>query len=150
MAISGLTGNDRQAQRLTSGCPRIFGGEVGAPTAIASDGTHVWVADSSNNSLVELSATSGRLVRMIYVSTYGFDYPDAVFSEGGQVFVANRGSNSITKPDAPTGALARLISAPRDGFSEPVALTADGTHLWVLNAGGSVTELSESTGALGG
>ena len=36
-----------------------------APSAVSSDGTYVWVTNESGNSLTELKATSGALVRVI-------------------------------------------------------------------------------------
>ena len=35
------------------------------PEPIVSDGTHVWVANISGNSVTELSARTGRLVKVI-------------------------------------------------------------------------------------
>src|SRR5215472_12965989 len=45
--------------------PHVFGWGFNRPTAVASDGTHLWVADSSGDSVTELNAKTGALVRVI-------------------------------------------------------------------------------------
>ena len=59
------------------------------PDAIASDGTHVWVANAAGDSVTELSASTGALVKVISGSAYKFDDPDAITSDGTHVWVAN-------------------------------------------------------------
>jgi DNA-binding beta-propeller fold protein YncE len=65
--------------------------------AVTSDGTHVWVANSSGNSVTELSASAGGLVRVIFGRRYGFDHPDAIAPGGTHVWVANEGDQSVTE-----------------------------------------------------
>jgi DNA-binding beta-propeller fold protein YncE len=67
------------------------------PVAVSSDGTHVWVANQGGNSVTELAAATGALVKVISGSSYGFDSPDAVASDGTHVWVANRGGQSVTE-----------------------------------------------------
>ena len=52
--------------------------EFDGPDAVASDGTHVWVANAGGTAVTELSASTGALVKVISGSGYGFDNPDAV------------------------------------------------------------------------
>ena len=52
---------------------------------------HVWVANYSGNSVTELSASTGALVKVIGGSSYGFDDPVAIASDGTHVWVANQG-----------------------------------------------------------
>jgi hypothetical protein len=44
---------------------RILGGGFNVPAGVSSDGTHVWVANDAGNSVSELNAATGRLVRVI-------------------------------------------------------------------------------------
>jgi len=67
------------------------------PTAVSSDGTHVWVLNAGGNSSVtELSASTGALVQVISDSSYGFDVPNGVSSDGTEVWVTNYGG-SVTE-----------------------------------------------------
>jgi DNA-binding beta-propeller fold protein YncE len=67
------------------------------PSAITSDGTHVWVANGAGDSVTELSASTGALVKVISDSSYGLDGPDAVTSDGNHIWVANGGGQSVTE-----------------------------------------------------
>jgi DNA-binding beta-propeller fold protein YncE len=69
--------------------PHVFGWGFRYPEAVASDGTHVWVANSGGDSVTELSASSGALVKVISGSAYQFDEPGAIASDGTNVWVAN-------------------------------------------------------------
>ncbi len=120
-----------------------------SPDAVASDGTHVWVANANGDSVTELLASTGALVQLISGASYGFDVPDAVSSDGKDVWVANYNGNSVTELLASTGALVRVIKGSSTGFNAPDAVVSDSTHVWVANGvGNSVTELVASTGAL--
>jgi hypothetical protein len=134
------------------------------PDAVATDGAHIWVANGGipgfrirgANSLAELNASNGRLVRVISGRNYRFDHPDAVTVTDGHVWVANggndgNGGNSVTEVDASNGALVRVMSGPSYQLNWPTAIASDGAHVWVANtAGDSVTELDASTGHLVG
>jgi len=95
------------------------------------------------NSVTELSASTGTLVRVIRGSRYGFDYPDAVASDGTHVWVASMVGGSVTELSTSTGTLVKVIRGRSYGFNNPDAVASDGTHVWVASmVGGSVTELS--------
>jgi DNA-binding beta-propeller fold protein YncE len=122
---------------------------------ISSDGTHLWVVNTTNQSVTEFDAATGSLVQVIPANAYGFNSPIAVTSDSSHVWVANIGSNSVTELDAATGALIQVLSGPSYNFGfgnysgEPDAISSDGIHVWVANpANNSVTELGAATGAL--
>jgi DNA-binding beta-propeller fold protein YncE len=123
-----------------------------APLGVATDGVHTWVTNELTNSVTELDATTGALVRVIAGASYGFDSPHAVASDGAHVWVVNGTSataGSLTELDAHTGALIRVISGAGYRFDEPTAVAYSAGRVWALNASGqSVTELDASTGAL--
>ena len=48
------------------------------PLGIGSDGTHVWVVNSGGNSVTELSASTGALVKVISGSSFKFNDPSAI------------------------------------------------------------------------
>ena len=110
------------------------------------------MANASGDSVTELSATTGALVRVIRGSSYGFDEPKGITSDGNHIWVTNEGKgNSVTELSASTGALVKVISGSSYGFDSPQGITSGGNHVWVANygyGGYSVTELSATTGAL--
>jgi hypothetical protein len=134
--------------------------------AIASDARHIWVADGADvhtiagDAVTELSATSGRAVRVVAGSSYDLGGP-GVASNGPDVFVdafvqpvnAKQAVPwGITEINARTGGLVRVISGSKYGFDAPSVIVTHGTDIWVLNTegahGGSVTEIKASSGAL--
>jgi DNA-binding beta-propeller fold protein YncE len=56
----------------------------------------VWVANSAANTVTELTATTGALVKVISASGYGFNHPVAVSSDRAHVWVTNRDGQSVT------------------------------------------------------
>jgi hypothetical protein len=129
---------------------RVYsGGSYGfnTPIAVASDGTHVWVANDGGNSVTELNASNGSWVRTPSGGRYGFNNPQAVAADGTHVWVANL-SGSVTELNARDGSRVATQSGGRYRFIKPAAVAADGTHVWVPNYGGnSVTELNASNGS---
>ncbi len=111
------------------------------PFGVSSDGTHVWVANSADNTVTELDASTGAVIQTIAV---GIE-PEGVSSDGTHVWVTNSGTDTVTELDASTGAVIQTITVGR----EPFGVSSDGTHVWVANsADGTVTELDASTGAV--
>jgi hypothetical protein len=133
------------------------------PTAIAADGTHIWVANdpqtgsgqspkAGDGSVTEVNAADGALVHILSGPRYAFNFPSAVTVAGGHVWVANYWGDSVTELNAGDGSWIRTISGGRYRFSGPSAMTAVGVHLWIANAGenessGSVTELNTADGS---
>ena len=66
------------------------------PLGVSSDGTHVWVTNRDGNSVTELNAATGALVKLITGSSYKFDQPTTISSDGMNVWVANFGDQSVT------------------------------------------------------
>jgi hypothetical protein len=137
------------ATRHRTSTSTVFGRGFSGPDAIAADGAHVWVSNGLGNSVTELSAKTGQLVRAISGSSYKFNDPDAVVSDATDVWVANYDGHSVTELSATTGDLVKVISGSSFKFEYPFAVASDGSHVWVANYyGHSVTELSEKTGRL--
>jgi DNA-binding beta-propeller fold protein YncE len=49
----------------------------------------VWVANNGSNSVTELSASTGKRVRVISGARYGLSEPGAISSDGRHVWVTN-------------------------------------------------------------
>ena len=129
----------------------VFGWGFNNPSAVADDGTHIWVAnDGQPASVIELSASTGALVRVISGDGV-FNRPNAIISNGTDVWVESGYGSYITELRASDGSVLQQIGASRSWFDygTPTAMTLDGGMLWVADAqGDAVTEINATTGAL--
>jgi outer membrane protein assembly factor BamB len=135
-------------------------GHFTEPIAIAVDGVHVWVANVFGNSVTELDAKSGSIIRVIDARADDFATPIAIAVTHSHVWVVNdgvkgnsKGTGSITELSASTGALVRVITVGAARFDNPAAIATNGSHVWVTNLetssdGGSVTDLNEADGSI--
>jgi hypothetical protein len=64
---------------------------------MAVSGHDLFVANGAGNSLTELDASTGALVRVISASSYRFNGPVAMAVSGHDLFVANGGGRSVTE-----------------------------------------------------
>ena len=128
---------------------RVPGWAFAGPDAIAADRARVWVANNGGNSVTELSAATGALIRVIAGRQFQLDGPVAIAADASHVWVANATGNSLTEINAATGDLIRVISAPRYQLNGPQAITADATHVWVASGNSrTLTEINAVMGAL--
>jgi YVTN family beta-propeller protein len=102
------------------------------PFGVSSDGTHVWVANESDNSVSELNASTGSVIQTIPVGSPPF----GVSSDGTHVWVAGFG---VVELNASTGSVIQTITVGEG----PSMVSSDGTHVWVTNFGSNtVSEIS--------
>jgi hypothetical protein len=123
---------------------------IDAPTAIATNGPDIFVANSVK-SISEINASTRQLVRIVFGSEYHFSRPVAITVAGGRVLVLNAGTNagSITEFSAQNGLLLKTISGSRFAFDDPAAFTTNGQDVYVADKGNnSVTEVNMVTGRL--
>lgn len=128
------------------------------PSALASNGTDVWVANGAGNSVTELDATTGGVLRVLSAPRYGFQTPSAITYEASRLWVANefggpRHVGSVTEISAKTGGLIRVVWGKRYGLHDPLAIAAGAGRIWVSSSVSgvrptSLTELDGSTGSL--
>ncbi len=113
------------------------------PYAASSDGTDVWVANSGEDTVSEIEASSGTVIRTIPV---GSD-PNGVSSDGTYVWVTNFTGGTVSEIEASSGTVLRtIILGPG---SDPLGVSSDGTHVWVANYGvGTVSEIEASSGTV--
>jgi YVTN family beta-propeller protein len=113
------------------------------PLGVSSDGTHVWVANAGSNTVTELNASTGAVIRKI---TVGY-VPSGASSDGTHVWVANVSDNTVSELNASTGAVIQTI--PVGGGPEFV-VSSDGIQVWVTNFyANTVTEISPPSGPQG-
>ena len=88
--------------------------------AIVSDDAHVWIANglvgtrggAKGNSIDELSATTGRLVRHFSVADGPYSEPWGLATNGLDLFVADPGGGNVLEYATATGRLVRVIGPP--------------------------------------
>jgi hypothetical protein len=132
------------------------GQDMSSATAIAVDGSHVWVASETDRwggSVTELDASDGRWVRTLAGPSYGIHSPTAIAADGAHLWVAN-GSGSVTELNASNGSWIQTLSedtwiqsllrgcipgvlaSGSYHFSNPGLVAAVGTHIWVCGRDG--------------
>jgi len=134
----------RAARAHSSGSSYNFN----APTSAATVGNDLFVTNGGNNSVTEVSASTGGFVAGISARRYRFQHPSAIVSVGADLFVANAAGNSVTEIRAIDLKHLRTIHRPKYHFSDPIVLAPFGQNLFVLNGTGSVTEIATGSGAL--
>jgi hypothetical protein len=132
------------------------------PDALAVAGSHVWVVNLAGNSVTELEANTGKLIRVINAKADDFHHPDGIAVLGQHVWISNGNEefgmgtgnyplarfSSVTELKANTGALIRVINAKADDFLEPGPIAVSGNHVWVLNANSAQSYTSPPANAL--
>lgn len=141
----------RVTQHLTvlvqSPAPKVLRGEgIDHPHSLVAFKSHLWIANQGGDSVSELDARTGSLVRLITGRQYHFNYPAAIVGSGDDLWVANEGGNSVTEFSARTGAVVRVLSSRSFRFDGPDALAADRTDVFVgsdsgVQGGNVVTEV---------
>ena len=101
------SGNDRlQVFSADGGHVRtIMGSQPGHPTGLATDGTHAWVADSSNCTVKKIVLGDGKVLAR--TGSYGegagqFSAPEGLALSRGALFVADEGNCRVAVLDAAT------------------------------------------------
>jgi hypothetical protein len=139
----------------------LSGDKVGG--AIAATGTDLWVIDG--DSVEELNASNGSVIRTLSGTKYQFGAPTGIAAHGTYVWVAN--GSSLTEVNASTGAPIRVLWGSQWAAIQPTGIADDGTHLWITSPAdkwvdpalnqdgpsvtqgtGSVVELNASNGSV--
>ena len=114
---------------------------VDTRSTVSTDGTSVWVANIWDDSVTQLDASTGVVIRTIGVG----GSPSSISSDGSNVWVTNSTDATVTQISAVTGAVVRTIPVG----ASPSSVVSDGGFVWVANtADDTVTQLSASTGAV--
>jgi DNA-binding beta-propeller fold protein YncE len=64
-----------------------------SPTAVAFDGTNIWVVNFGSHNLTKLRAADGFNLGTISVG----QFPRGIAYDGSSIWVVNTGSNSVTR-----------------------------------------------------
>jgi hypothetical protein len=132
------------------------GYEFDQPNAIAVGRSHVWVTNGATqqqpptpdgdtgNSVTEIGAANGSVVRVISGPKYRINYAFSVVILGGHVWVESAGG--LTEINASNGSSAHFFKGTDKVETSPNALTVAGSHLWGANES-TVVEISTANGA---
>ncbi|MFC2107977.1 YncE family protein [Candidatus Bipolaricaulota bacterium] len=114
-----------------------------AASALAFDGTNMWVANPVTNNVVRLRPSD---LSSIGSSSVG-RHPYALAFDGANMWVANYEDGTVNKLRASDG---QVLGTYRVGM-RPAALVFDGFHIWVANEGdNTLTKLRAIDGSLVG
>ena len=123
-----------------------------APTGITTDGTNLYIADTSNNMIRQIVISTGTVTTLAGSTTAGttnstgpaarFRGPTGLATDGISLYVADKGNNRIRKVVISTGVVTTLAGAAAGSangtgtaatFSGPSGITTDGTNLYVAD-----------------
>jgi streptogramin lyase len=157
-ALYGLSSSMAPFQPSLSTQPTNFliginyqGGGLSAPKGLAVDASgNIWVANSGNSSLTELSNVGTALSSPTGLQGGGLSGPSAVAIDlSGNVWVANATGSSVSKYLVASSA---FVGTPYGGggLNAPRSISIDGSgNVWLANSGAnSVSEFNASGTAL--
>jgi hypothetical protein len=102
-----------QAAVATYGTKGAGTGQLSTPAGVGIDAVtgNLFVADSLNNRVVELTVSNGKVTGWVKVFTSGFNAPYGVASNGhGLLAVADRNNNRVVVLNESTGSVAAIIT----------------------------------------
>ena len=126
-----------------------------SPTGVATDGTNVYVADSSNNLIRKIVISTGVVTTLAGSLNSGstnatgtaasFDFPVGLATDGTKLFVADGTNTLIRQIVIGTGAVTTLAGSGTAGslnatgtaasFNGPTGVATDGANLYVADQG---------------
>ncbi len=125
------------------------GASFDQPLGITTDGTNLYVADASNNSIRKIVKATGAVTTLVG-ATGNLKKPEGIVVLGTNLYVANTAGHTIQRVNLTTGAVADFVgsatnvSGSLDGtgtaafFNAPEGLATDGTFLYVADQGNNI------------
>jgi sugar lactone lactonase YvrE len=131
---------------LATGTPSVLtvaGLNLNSPHGITTDGTNLYVADTSNNAIEQIVISS---LTFTTLATTGLSVPQGITTDGTNLYVANSGDHTIRKtpilsPTLTIVAGTSTVPGSTDGtgsaalFRYPGGITTDGTNLYITDTG---------------
>ncbi|HEX7764187.1 MAG TPA: hypothetical protein VF433_11330, partial [Cellvibrio sp.] len=145
--VTTLAGSGSRGSTNGVGTAAMFSSPIG----IATDGTHLYVADTGNHKIrkVEIATSAVTTLAGIGPSVDGtgaaasFTRPQGITTDGTHLYVADTGNDKIRKVVIATGVVTTLAGSGASGsvdgtgsaasFYFPQGITTDGTHLYVTD-----------------
>ena len=152
-AVSTLAGSTTAGSANGVGAAASFNG----PGGITTDGTTLYVADTTNNSIRAIVIATGEVSTLAGSTTPGtadgagsaasFKSPAGITTDGSNLYVADAGNNAIRKIVIATGEVGTLAGSATSGaangtgtaatFNVPTGVATDGTALYVTDRSNS-------------
>jgi hypothetical protein len=163
-SLDEFSGSTGKLIRVVNGAGHGFN----LPLSIACSGAYLWVsgtwasrsmsfltADRLSDSIVELDASNGALVKLERGTGHGGSLPQVLADAANRLWVTGGNDDVLTELNASSGALLKTVAGTVYGFNPPGAMVYDGKHLWVASdyadsgasGTGAITEINVSTGA---
>lgn len=121
---------------------------------LASDGTHVYVADCLNNRILQVVIATGAVSTLAGTGTAGstdgsltvalLNEPMGLAINGTDLYVCDTGNSKIREIDLSAGTVSTVAS-----LTDPEAIATDGTNLYVAQpSGNSIRKIVIATGVV--
>ena len=141
------------------------------PVGITTDGSNLYVADSTNNTIRRISIAFGNVSTLVGSAgspgaangkgaTAKFNNPQGITTDGTNLYIADSGNNTIRKVSIAFGNVTTISgsagsSGSADGtgvtarFNNPQGITTDGTTLYIADSGNNtIRKIVIGTGAV--
>jgi len=139
------------------------------PSGITTDGTNLYVADSSNHLIRQIVISTGAVTTVAGTGSSGsangtgtsasFNFPYGITTDGTNLYVADQSNHLIRQIVISTGAVTTLAGTGSSGsangtgtsasFNSPFGITTDGTNLYVADSSNHlIRKIVISTGAV--
>jgi sugar lactone lactonase YvrE len=125
------------------------------PEGVATEGAHLFVADTNNNKIRKIEIATGEVTTLAGSGSFGsadgtgvaasFVNPRGMTTDGNHLYVVDSGNNKIRKIEIATGIVTTLAGSgffgSADGiaaearFWQPYAITSYGAYLFVADTG---------------
>jgi streptogramin lyase len=141
-----LLAGHQSAKRVGSGeLIAVYSGPyLNGPEGIATVGATVWVTNDGDNSVAELDARNGHLIRSLSGGSDGFYASGLIAADSAHIWIPN--GSSITELSASNGSVIAKLNEQGHGLNYPAAIADDGRHVWITSGVDSLIELDVSTG----
>ena len=163
--VTTLAGNANPAANGTGAVARFI-----APRHLASDGTHLYVADTGNHIIRKITIASEAVSTLAGSGAAGetdgtgaaaqFNAPQGITTDGSNVYVTDTLNNKIRQIAIATGVVTTLAggggaaraadgTGPAASFASPNGITTDGVNLYVADWGNNkIRKIVIATGAV--
>jgi glutamine cyclotransferase len=133
--------DERKVRKVNTSSLAVEGPfDAGGPAAaLAFDGQNVWVANRGFDTLTELRASDGELIRTVRIGRQ--TQPQALAFDGANIWAAGA-FGKVFKVRASNGEVLNSFQVGTD----PQGIAFDGANIWVTHSSSSVTKLRPSDG----
>ena len=113
------------------------------PNDIEASGNNLWIANKGDNTVQEMDATTGEILKTITIANSDGSQPDDIAVDDSHLWLTFYGSAVVAEIDPVAGTVIKTI--PVGNSADGV--TSNGTFVWVANSGDdSITKIDAATG----